>query len=65
MQGVRSESVNIAILGYGSIAQDHARAIVALGATTASRDLRLYAAMGPKDEPTAIDPGPRQAVAPG
>jgi 2-hydroxy-4-carboxymuconate semialdehyde hemiacetal dehydrogenase len=45
--------VNIAILGYGSIAQDHARAIVALAESTAGQELHLYGAMGPKGEPTA------------
>jgi 2-hydroxy-4-carboxymuconate semialdehyde hemiacetal dehydrogenase len=45
--------VNIAILGYGSIAQDHAHAIIALGESTAGHELQLYGAMGPKGEPTA------------
>jgi 2-hydroxy-4-carboxymuconate semialdehyde hemiacetal dehydrogenase len=45
--------VNISILGYGSIAQDHARAIVALGETAAGHELHLYGVMGPKGEPTA------------
>jgi 2-hydroxy-4-carboxymuconate semialdehyde hemiacetal dehydrogenase len=45
--------VNVAILGYGSIAQDHARAVAALSETDAGRDLRLYGVMGPHAEPTA------------
>jgi 2-hydroxy-4-carboxymuconate semialdehyde hemiacetal dehydrogenase len=45
--------VNIAILGYGSIAQDHARAIGALAAFTGGHDLRLYGVMGPQGAPTA------------
>ena len=45
--------MNIAILGYGSIAQDHARAISALRGSAEGRDLRLYGVMGPHPEPTA------------
>ena len=45
--------MNVAILGYGSIAQDHARAVVALQGTDEGRDLRLYGVMGRLAEPTA------------
>ncbi|MGH2562577.1 MAG: Gfo/Idh/MocA family protein [Thermomicrobiales bacterium] len=44
--------MNIAILGYGSIAQDHARAIQTLQATAEGRDLRFVAVMGRLPEPT-------------
>jgi 2-hydroxy-4-carboxymuconate semialdehyde hemiacetal dehydrogenase len=45
--------MNIAILGYGSIAQDHARAVVALSESAGGSDLRLYGVMGRLPEPTA------------
>jgi 2-hydroxy-4-carboxymuconate semialdehyde hemiacetal dehydrogenase len=45
--------VNIAILGYGSIAQAHARAVLDLTTTLEGRRLRLYGVMGPHLEPTA------------
>jgi 2-hydroxy-4-carboxymuconate semialdehyde hemiacetal dehydrogenase len=45
--------VNIAILGYGSIALDHARAVATLRDSGAGSDLNLYGVMGPKEEPTA------------
>ncbi len=43
--------MNVAILGYGSIALDHARAVAAL--RDAGSGLSLYGVMGPKEEPTA------------
>jgi 2-hydroxy-4-carboxymuconate semialdehyde hemiacetal dehydrogenase len=45
--------MNVAMIGYGSIARDHARAVSALAETGAVRDLHLYGVMGPKAEPTA------------
>ena len=45
--------MNIAILGYGSIAESHVRAIQALQGTPEGRDLRLYGVMGRLPEPTA------------
>ena len=45
--------MNVAIVGYGSIARDHAQALTALRATPSGRDLRLYGVMGPHGEPTA------------
>jgi 2-hydroxy-4-carboxymuconate semialdehyde hemiacetal dehydrogenase len=45
--------VNVAIVGYGSIARDHAQAIGGLAGTTGGRDLCLYGVMGPKQDPTA------------
>lgn len=45
--------MNIAILGYGSIAQDHARTILALRHAPTWTDLRLYGVAGPSDESTA------------
>ena len=44
--------MTIAILGYGSIAQDHARTVAALSKTAAGRDLRMYGVFGPKADPT-------------
>jgi 2-hydroxy-4-carboxymuconate semialdehyde hemiacetal dehydrogenase len=44
--------VNIGIIGYGSIAQDHAWAVRALQAASNANDLRLTAVMGPHHEPT-------------
>jgi 2-hydroxy-4-carboxymuconate semialdehyde hemiacetal dehydrogenase len=44
--------VNIGIIGYGSIAQDHARAVLALQAALNEWDLRLISVMGPHEEPT-------------
>ncbi len=45
--------MNVAFLGYGSIAQAHARAILALrdSGDAATRDLRLYGVMGRLSEP--------------
>lgn len=45
--------MNIAILGYGSIANTHARTILALASKPRLKDLRLYGVAGPKEEPTA------------
>lgn len=45
--------VNVAILGYGSIAVDHANAILALRQAGVAPDVELYGVMGPKSEPTA------------
>lgn len=45
--------MNVAMLGYGSIAQDHARAITALRESGEGHDLRLYGVMGLHLEPTA------------
>jgi len=45
--------VNVAILGYGSIALDHAHAVAALRESGVRPDLNLYGVMGPKKEPTA------------
>ena len=44
--------MNLAFLGYGSIAHSHARAITALQGTAAGRDLRLYGVMGRLEEST-------------
>lgn len=44
--------MNIGIIGYGSIAQDHARAVLALQAAPSELDLHLAAVMGPHQEPT-------------
>src|SRR5215204_2181710 len=44
--------VNIGIIGYGSIAQDHARAVLALQAASAEMNLRLTSVIGPHSEPT-------------
>ena len=44
--------MNVAFLGYGSIAHSHARAITALQGTAAGRDLRLYGVMGRLEEST-------------
>ena len=44
--------MNVAFLGYGSIAHSHTRAIAALQGTAAGRDLRLYGVMGRLEEPT-------------
>ena len=44
--------MNVAILGYGSIALDHVKAIRAIGTTRAGNDLALYGVMGPHEEPT-------------
>jgi 2-hydroxy-4-carboxymuconate semialdehyde hemiacetal dehydrogenase len=44
--------VNVAILGYGSIALDHAHAVAALRESGGRPDLNLYGIMGPKEEPT-------------
>ncbi len=44
--------MNVGIIGYGSIARDHALAITALRRTPEGRDLRLHAVMGPHLEPT-------------
>jgi 2-hydroxy-4-carboxymuconate semialdehyde hemiacetal dehydrogenase len=53
INGVERWKVNVAIIGYGSIAVDHVRAIVALQGTLVGRDVRLYGVVGPKEEPTA------------
>ena len=45
--------MNIAILGYGSIANTHARTILALADKSGWNDLNVYGVAGPKDEPTA------------
>jgi 2-hydroxy-4-carboxymuconate semialdehyde hemiacetal dehydrogenase len=45
--------VNIALLGYGSIARSHVRAIAALRATAEGADLRVYGVMGRLAEPAA------------
>jgi 2-hydroxy-4-carboxymuconate semialdehyde hemiacetal dehydrogenase len=45
--------VNIAILGYGSIAHTHARVIAALRGDPAWKDLRLYGVAGPSADETA------------
>ncbi|MGH2531284.1 MAG: Gfo/Idh/MocA family protein [Thermomicrobiales bacterium] len=45
--------MNVAILGYGSIAEDHARAIQALQTTPDGRTLHLAGVMGRLPEPTA------------
>lgn len=45
--------MNIATLGYGSIARSHVRAITALAATEEWADLRLYGVMGRLPEATA------------
>jgi len=45
--------VNIATLGYGSIARSHVRAINALAATPEWQDLRFYGVMGRLEEATA------------
>lgn len=44
--------MKVAILGYGSIAEDHANAILALREAGAAPDVELYGVMGPKREPT-------------
>ncbi|HEY8602151.1 MAG TPA: Gfo/Idh/MocA family oxidoreductase [Thermomicrobiales bacterium] len=44
--------MNIATLGYGSIARSHVRAISALAATAEWADLRLYGVMGRLEGPT-------------
>lgn len=44
--------MNVGIIGYGSIAQDHARAVLALQAASPELELRLTSVMGPKAEPT-------------
>jgi 2-hydroxy-4-carboxymuconate semialdehyde hemiacetal dehydrogenase len=44
--------MNVALVGYGSIARDHALAIGALRATPEGRDLRLSGVMGPHAVPT-------------
>lgn len=44
--------MNIGIVGYGSIALDHARAIERLRQTLAGGDLRLHSVFGPHREPT-------------
>ena len=44
--------MNIGIVGYGSIAQDHARAVLALQAASNESELRLTSVMGPQLEPT-------------
>jgi 2-hydroxy-4-carboxymuconate semialdehyde hemiacetal dehydrogenase len=44
--------VNVGIIGYGSIAQDHARAVLALQAASPELALRLTSVMGPQAEPT-------------
>jgi 2-hydroxy-4-carboxymuconate semialdehyde hemiacetal dehydrogenase len=45
--------MNVGLIGYGSIAAEHARAIAALRETPAGRDLRLAGVMGRLPEPTA------------
>ncbi len=45
--------MNIALLGYGSIARKHVEAIQGLQGTAEGRDLRLYGVMGRLEEPTA------------
>ena len=45
--------MNIATLGYGSIARSHVRAINALAATPEWQDLRFYGVMGRLEEATA------------
>ena len=45
--------MNVALLGYGSIARSHVRAIAALQATADGRDLRLSGVMGRLAEPAA------------
>jgi 2-hydroxy-4-carboxymuconate semialdehyde hemiacetal dehydrogenase len=44
--------VNIAMLGYGSIAHEHVKALADLQGTEAGRDLRLHVVMGRRREPT-------------
>ena len=44
--------MNAGIIGYGSIAQDHARAVLALQAALPTSDLRLTSVMGPHAEPS-------------
>ena len=45
--------MNIALLGYGSIARSHVRAIEALRVTASGADLRVYGVMGRLAESTA------------
>lgn len=45
--------MNVAILGYGSIANTHARTILTLTGKPELSDLHLYGVAGPKEEPTA------------
>lgn len=44
--------MNIAILGYGSIAESHARAVQVLQDTPEGRDLQIYGVMGRLQEPS-------------
>ncbi len=44
--------MNVALIGYGSIAREHARAILALSATPQRADLRLYGVVGRLRDPT-------------
>jgi 2-hydroxy-4-carboxymuconate semialdehyde hemiacetal dehydrogenase len=48
--GERSAAIDIAIIGSGSIAEDHAAALLALAGTPAGRGLRLSAVVGRRPE---------------
>ena len=44
--------MNVGLIGYGSIAREHSRAILAIGGTPEGRDLRLAGVMGRQAAPT-------------